>query len=488
MNCYLYFYWAKDGFEDARGDGPLDEDSKDFKAKETKVKKLFNKSQNYRGAIVAIDGFSRFAYTVPIKGNINSKEAKDALVDIIAMANRQYPAYKNKIRIIQSDKGSEFQGAFRDYLVDLNTDMSAMDEEELNEALKKYNLERDGTLAVKRRRLKDKFEGKTYHRDYFKHIYGYTGRSITQSLVERVNGTIKRMMLKVLGNNLERPWNNVLPKVTKIYNGNYHSTIKDRPENIAEYLEDEDLGKIEEIRKRLLERAKKKGVLATQRYKPGDYVRIKIFKPKKLGPKFSVKGGLADTLGKDEDDDLREELQGVYMIHSVRMGRSADEATEQNKPGRATTYRIVHNWSKESRLGTLPSGQAGARNKKQIKVLEGRYFRKGTKYPLVAFGRNFTANELSRVPQDEYGLPIVEEEDFLTNDEGKEKKKGKKRYVIKEILRRKKVNTDKNFRYEYEVKYEGKEFENDVYDVYYDDVAGTEALDRFFAKNDPRLR
>ena len=89
---------------------------------------------------MAIDGFSRYAYTVPIKDNLNSKKATDAMIEIIKSANDQYPRYENKIRIIQTDKGSEFQGEFRDYMVKLNTDIRLMPEDELKAALRKKKL------------------------------------------------------------------------------------------------------------------------------------------------------------------------------------------------------------------------------------------------------------------------------------------------------------------------------------------------------------
>ena len=485
---YVYFYWAKDGFEDARGEGPLDESADDFKEKEKEVSKAFkkvadDKGNQYRGAIVAIDGFSRYAYTVPIKGNLNSKKATDAMIEIIKSANDQYPRYENKIRIIQTDKGSEFQGEFRDYMVKLNTDIRLMPEDELKAALRKKKLSEEGTIGELRGRLRKSVpKGKEYSREYFKHLYGYTARSHTQSLVERVNGTLKRLMLKLLENDLEQPWNNILEEVTKIYNSNYHTTIKDSPANVGKYLEDGDDASVEKVRQNILKRAKKKGTLAVQKYRAGDYVRIKIFKAKKLEPKFSFKGGLADTLAKNEDDDLREEFQGVFMIHSVRMGKSAEKGGRNDKPGRATTYRIVHNWSKESNLGSLPSGQVAARAGKQIKVRDATWFKRNTMYAKAAFGRNFTANELSLVPQDEYGLPIVEESSYIADKKQKEKK-GEEFEIEKILSRRREFEGADNFVYLYKVKYKGfKEPE----EVGYKDVAGTAALDEFFKRERPR--
>ena len=61
---------------------------------------------------MGVDAFSRFAVTVPIEGNINAARAKDALLIIIKKMNQEFPDHSDKIRIIQTDKGSEFMGVF----------------------------------------------------------------------------------------------------------------------------------------------------------------------------------------------------------------------------------------------------------------------------------------------------------------------------------------------------------------------------------------
>ena len=116
-------------------------------------------ANKFRGAIVAIDGFSRFGYAEPIKGNINCEKAENALIKIDKANNREYPDYANQIRIIQTDKGSEFMNNFREYLKDRNDNSN---------------------------------------KKYFKHIFGYTGRSQSQGLVERLNGTLKRRVLQTV--------------------------------------------------------------------------------------------------------------------------------------------------------------------------------------------------------------------------------------------------------------------------------------------------
>ena len=54
---------------------------------------------------------------------------------------------------------------------------------------------------------------------YYKHILSFTGRSQSSSLVERVNGTIKRLTVKILGS-LEKDWRPALAAATEVYNSN----------------------------------------------------------------------------------------------------------------------------------------------------------------------------------------------------------------------------------------------------------------------------
>ena len=155
------------------------------------------------------------------------------------------------------------------------------------------------------------------------------------------------------------------------------------------------------------------------KFKVGDYVRIRNFKSSKTGtPPFtdgSRKGSEKEDLralrrsnqmvpGADVDAD---DLAGVYMIHGVRLGRGADNNTEQ--PGRATIYQICGAWSKESTVRSLPSGQQQAKAGKRVAVKPNGLF-VGT-YPTAAYIRNFTKHSLSRVPQDKAGLPIVTKTD-----------------------------------------------------------------------------
>ena len=82
-----------------------DEKRDELKEQEKEFAKVFKGKAQYRGAITAVDCFSRFAYAVPIAGPVNSASAKEAMVAIIQQAEGRY---KRKVERIQTDKGSEF--------------------------------------------------------------------------------------------------------------------------------------------------------------------------------------------------------------------------------------------------------------------------------------------------------------------------------------------------------------------------------------------
>ena len=386
LQCdYLYFWFAHDGVDvdDARSEGPIDTEGQpgkpadpDADEKLRKVKKLFGKVK-YRGAIVAIDAFSRRGYAVPIEGNINSEKSTAALKIILEESQRVYGDKYKPFRTVQSDKGSEFLNVFRNF-------------------------------------LNDKADAEP---GFYKHQFSYTGRSQANGLVERLNGSLKRGVVRALNGSLDRQWISTLKIVVANYNSNHHTTIDTSPDSVA----DMDAAEIKIIKERIVKKAVKQHNLDRGKFRIGSYVRIRNYKSTKTGippftdgsRKFSDKEDLRALhrsnqmvagAGADVDED---DLAGVYMIHGVRLGRGTENNTEQ--PGRATTYQICGAWSKESTVRSLPSSQKQAKAGKRIAIKSNDLFIGS--YPTAAFVRSFTKDSLSRVPHDKAGIPIVTKSD-----------------------------------------------------------------------------
>ena len=313
---------------------------------------LEKKKINWPGCITAIDCFSRVGYAIPIRGNINSKKAFKALQEIRRLAKDRYGT---EIKKIQTDKGSEFMKDFRKGIKQLETD----------------------------------------HPGFYKHHFGYTGRSQTQGVVERFNGTLKRLLQRHLNFKLGSEWKSHLGKALSNYNGNPHSVIKMAPKDVKP-------DNYKEVKKNILERAKRSKRFQGVVYKVGDFVRLKIYKPKRLKPTYTFKKGpLYEITGETS-------YKGVYMINRVNTPGG------RNSIGKAPTYSIIAKWSKEEtpdwyeanqeQGGTLPSGVKIKDESIDIPnhILNGETYERG------AFPRKFVKDELVRVPVDRKGKPIAE--------------------------------------------------------------------------------
>lgn len=230
---------------------------------------------------------------------------------------------------------------------------------------------------------------------YYKHVFGYSGRSQAQGVVERFNGTLKRLLFRHLNFTLGRDWKDHLDKAVDNYNNNPHRVIKMAPNDVkpANY---------KQVKRNILDRAKKSQRFQGVVYKPGDFVRLKIYKPKRLKPSYTYKGGPLY--------DLKPEARykGVYMVSRVNRPEGA------NKISAAPTYTIIAKWSKESTPdwyeansedgGTVPSG---VKIKDEVINIRGSVF-DGETFDRGSYGRKFVKDELVRVPMDNKGRPIVE--------------------------------------------------------------------------------
>ena len=354
---YMYFYRHLTG-EPLYAEDEMDEEEKrKFDAQQDKLKK---KGVLWPGCINAVDAFSKKGYSVPIKGNINSQKAWTAMKKIIALAKRNYP--NQPIKKIQTDKGSEFMLNFRRGLKGLN----------------------------------DQNAGE------YKHVFGFEGRSQSQGLVERYNGTIKMMLRRRLAGRLGLEWKDSLDEAVKNYNSNKHSTIKMAPDDV-------NPGNYSQVKENILTRAKTNRRFQGIVYAVGDFVRIKIFKPKRLRPNWTYKRGPLYEMT-DEDNDYA----GIYMISKVNGGGG--------KLHKAPTYSVVARWSKEATPdiylgeagGTLPSGQDRLRGAERDVNVPGQG---QMRWPKGSFMRKFTKDELLRVPKDDKDKPIAQKKKELKLDQ-----------------------------------------------------------------------
>ena len=409
-------------------------EKKELKDQDKEFSTFFGKGKaQYRGAITAIDCFSRFAYVVPIAGPVNSSSAKVAMEKIIAEAERRYD---RRVSRIQTDKGSEFMQDFRKY-------------------------------------LKDK---KNQHSGYYSHVFGFEGRSHSQAIVERFNGTFRRMMTAVLGKALITPdWVAKYKKVLSNYNKTPHTTLsskyksqqitggsgtandpytfgkEEKPKKLiapADISDDPDADPSwKEVAQNIVDHSIKAETTQDPVYNVGDYVRIRIFKSDKDTPTFTYKKGPLWEIRR-ADGQSSEEFQGVYMITGVRGGKSG-------KVARAPTYTILARWSKEQTPdwyaanqeedGTLPSGVANPSAADRTIDVTGSLF-DGKVYKAPAYPRRFLKEELLRIRQTKKGIPIV--------DWGDDKDGTKK--TAKDVLDMGEGETIEEYEVEKIVKYVGK--------------------------------
>ena len=131
-------------------------------------------NKNYRYVLVIIDNFSKFGWTVPIK-NKNAQIIKDSFENILISSKR-------KPNLIETDRGREFyNNIFQDFL-------------------NKNNI-------------------KLYSRNT---SYGAV-------FAERFNRTIRDLLKKIVFEQGDANWIDILPTITKQYNNRIHSSTKLTP-------------------------------------------------------------------------------------------------------------------------------------------------------------------------------------------------------------------------------------------------------------------
>ena len=132
-------------------------------------------NKNYKYIFTNIDVFSKIAYAFPLK----SKKIQD----IKACFQKIFE--KNKPKYIWSDKEPAFLS------------------KEMQQFFKNNNV-------------------KIYH----------TNSHLKAVVIERFNRSLRELMMKEFVKNNNTAWYNILPKLIKIYNNRYHSTIKMKPNQV----------------------------------------------------------------------------------------------------------------------------------------------------------------------------------------------------------------------------------------------------------------
>ena len=165
-------------------------------------------NRGYRYVLVTIDNFSKFGWTIPLK-NKNAQTIKDSFENILINSKR-------KPNLIETDRGKEFyNNIFQDFL--------------------------------------NKNDIKLYSRNS---SYGAV-------FAERFNRTIRDLLKKIVFENGDANWIDVLQTITKQYNNKVHSSTKLSPKD-ASLKKNEGL-----VYKNLLDKRKK----VKQKYEIGDLVR-----------------------------------------------------------------------------------------------------------------------------------------------------------------------------------------------------------------------
>ena len=165
-------------------------------------------NRKYRYVLVVTDNFSKFGWTVPLK-NKNAQTIKDSIENILINSKR-------KPNLIDSDRGKEFyNNIFLDFL--------------------------------------NKNDIKLYSRNS---SYGAV-------FAERFNRTIRDILKKVVFEQGDAKWIDVLPNITKQYNNRVHTSTKLSPKD-ASLKKNEGF-----VYKNLLDKRKK----VKPKYEIGDLVR-----------------------------------------------------------------------------------------------------------------------------------------------------------------------------------------------------------------------
>ena len=213
-------------------------------------------NRGYRYVLVIIDNFSKFGWTIPLK-NKNAQTIKDSFENILTNSKR-------KPNLIETDRGKEFyNNIFQDFL-------------------NKNNI-------------------KLYSRNS---SYGAV-------FAERFNRTIRDLLKKIVFENGDAKWIDILPTITEQYNNRRHTSTKLSPKD-ASLKKNEGF-----VYKNLLDKRKK----VKPKYEIGDLVRTADLK--KTFSKgdttnwsykmYKITEIINDTIPSYKIDNLKERYNGSLL-------------------------------------------------------------------------------------------------------------------------------------------------------------------------------
>ena len=96
----------------------------------------------------------------------------------------------------------------------------------------------------------------------------HTNSYLKAVVIERFNRSLTELMMRIFVKNNNTIWYNILPKLIKIYNNRYHSTIKMKPVEV-------DKNNEKYIKENIYTYNK---TIKIPRFKIGDLVRISLIK------------------------------------------------------------------------------------------------------------------------------------------------------------------------------------------------------------------
>ena len=166
-------------------------------------------NRGYRYVLVTIDNFSKFGWTIPLK-NKNAQTIKDSFENILINSKR-------KPNLVESDRGKEFyNNIFQDFL-------------------NKNNI-------------------RLYSRN----------SSFGALFAERFNRTIRDLLKKIVFEQGDAKWIDILPTITEQYNNRRHTSTKLSPKD-ASLMKNEGF-----VYKNLLDKRKK----VTPKFQINDLIRV----------------------------------------------------------------------------------------------------------------------------------------------------------------------------------------------------------------------